>query len=190
MDNFLLKWISDRFGDWIQEEKGVVLPRLLAFSTKSFNMVALIWAAAVIVEGLNSSGGIQYFYITAGLLLAGLIILVYPRERERIKQYESWDRNWDDSKVHDQARRSAFIERETLPGLRIMNLFFFLLFLSTDIRTMMTLGFGESGFDGENALALMYFFILAMHGYIRCMFPRMPNNTLKELKLQEVGIGP
>lgn len=185
MDGFFLKWISDKFGDWLQEERGVVLPSLNIFLIRAEVILTTCWGFAIVAEGIQDPDGPSYLLMTLGGLFLALNLLFWPRERARIKSLESLEKSWDDMKTHDRARSKALFNRENFSGIRAFNLAFFSYFVMIDLLTIVVIGFGRPGFSGVDALALSFFASTFFKGYVECMFPKTPNTTVRELKLAE-----
>jgi hypothetical protein len=181
MDEWLIKK-SDKIGEYLQEEKGVVLPLLLIFTRRAAFYMVSCWIAIIIFKAVTAKDGIDYFGICLGLFVLTFELLVVPIWRREVKNWETAAASWDEPKTRETVQKQANLNRHTEMVQRLMSVAFFLNFIFIDVFIFLALGWGDPGLDSLNLACTSMFLFMSVHNYARTWMPKAPNRTVKEFK--------
>jgi hypothetical protein len=179
MDAFILQRM-DKLFDWLQEEKGFVLPVVM-----SYIFVASAIAFAGLIYNIVYVNPI-FDTLPVNAAYGGFFLVVWTPHFVRgwfnLREWIADSDRFDDPEVRKKYQNKAIVERAFMPALRI----FVVLFIGVLLFFAVLLLMIESKIP-RTTMDIVYFTAYGILEYVKCMYPKAPTRRT-QTKLVPISI--
>lgn len=149
-------WLTDRVGDWLQEERHVRLPAILVVTTNCFGVTLMYALVRQIAAG---QWLLVAIYIAVSLVLVPILLVQERRYRRDLARWsERLHPAYSATAIH--AREAGWFYRTAILTITLM-----------DVALVPVLGADYS---------LLYGFVCTIYFYSQCILPKTPKERRQE----------
>lgn len=174
--------LTDRFGDWWQDKRGGVLPKLLYGLRYSRLGTEVMWGVALIHACVTERETVFFVLTPLFLIVFGFAGIATMK---LLRKYQADFDRFDEEDVRKPYLNLAMLNRETQYGFRLTNLF-----IAFFIVTLNVLGIVATGrIDLLDIAPVAYFTLSVLCSYADCIIPKPPRVSRKMTRLVPLEVG-